>query len=189
MRKITELMAAFLPWMDTFAGPSHLLPLPLLRLVWHTQTPAKIGVLNATALRFGPEDLVKTKTSQQPSYLSGLDSGGPPWLSWLFLALFGQYSCSSASPAWLQREPSYLSGLDPGGPPWFSFSCCSRCPASPPDYHENQPTKVDSAPVVPLDFRSALPWVYPLSFHLPFFNGGFCLFVIVLYIVYILHYF
>ncbi len=48
----------------------------------------------------------------------------------------------------------------------FSFGCCSCSPASPPDYHENHLTQVDSAQVAPFRFHTALP----LSFYLSCFN-------------------
>jgi hypothetical protein len=39
-----------------------------------------------------------TWPQQEPSYLSGLEPGDPPGLSWLSLAFFGHFSCSPTCP-------------------------------------------------------------------------------------------
>jgi hypothetical protein len=54
---------------------------------------------------------------REPSYLSGLEPGGPPWLSLLSLAFFCYCTCNPASLTWLPWEPSNLGGLEPGSPP------------------------------------------------------------------------
>ncbi len=53
---------------------------------------------------------------REPSYLSGLEPGDPPWLSWLSLAFFLHCTCNPASLTWLPWEPSNLGGLEPGSP-------------------------------------------------------------------------
>ncbi len=70
----------------------------------------------------------------EPSYVSRLEPGGPPWLSLAFVGFLWPLLTSPASPARPLWEPSKY---DPGGPPWFSFGRCSRSPVSLRDYHEN----------------------------------------------------